>query len=155
MHRESMVFKDPATVDINDVAGKQSISECLTALKPAKVTSWMTGLWRYKRAFQRYLLTYYSAGNFTLHRHMGAHSACFQWPWDITPWPDEEPPRPPTALLGTCQAIYDEAAMLFFSKNTFHFENANTLDLFITAALLPQQVQALRSITIGTNRDLE
>ena len=45
--------------------------------------------------------------------------------------------------------------MLFFSKNTFHFENANTLDLFITTALLPQQVQALRSITIGTNRDLE
>jgi len=47
-------------------------------------------------------------------------------------------------LLGTCKQIYQEAALLSYSLNTFSFSSADTLTRF-TSALIPDQRRALRA----------
>ncbi|KIV99566.1 uncharacterized protein PV09_08744 [Verruconis gallopava] len=55
---------------------------------------------------------------------------------------------PNLGILFTCRQIYEEASLIPFTANTFIFVSPASFESFATAALLPHQAQALRSITL-------
>ena len=52
------------------------------------------------------------------------------------------------ALLFTCRQIYNEAVTIFYSQNTFHFNDPMAFVVLVTYCLSPPLVLAIRSVEI-------